>query len=137
MTPFRYHIELAPEQIRIFHAALVQLLRSAEPAGQLGPLITEILAKLPEERAIRAILLDPELSAELAHFGEAYEPSTTGTANPGWPRLSAVPDEPTGAEPNRPSNPRAADEPTESDPSDEPDDDPPPEDEGPGGPSAA
>jgi hypothetical protein len=59
-----YHLELTPAQLKITHTALRSL---ADDFGhderQIHDLIHEVLAKLPDEHAIRAIQLDQELSA--------------------------------------------------------------------------
>ena len=59
--PFRYHLELTPEQLKITHTALRSLLDDfgREQAG-IQALIHEVLAKLPDEHAIRAIRLGDE-----------------------------------------------------------------------------
>jgi hypothetical protein len=59
-----YHLELTPAQLKITHTALRSL---ADDFGhderQIHELIQEVLSKLPDEHAIRAIQLDQELSA--------------------------------------------------------------------------
>jgi len=64
--PFRYHLELTPEQLKITHTAL-RSLRDAfghdEP--EIHALIHEILAKLPDEHAIRAIRIGKEGGGEV------------------------------------------------------------------------
>jgi hypothetical protein len=63
-TPFRYHLELTPQQLKLTHTALKSLLDDFghdEPA--IHKLIHEVLEKLPDEHAIRAIQLDHEPSA--------------------------------------------------------------------------
>jgi hypothetical protein len=60
--PFRYHLELTPEQLKITHTALRSLLDDfGHDERQIHALIHEVLAKLPDEHAIRAIQLDVEL----------------------------------------------------------------------------
>jgi hypothetical protein len=59
--PFRYHLELTPEQLKITHTALKSLLDDfGHDEAEIQVLIHEVLAKLPDEHAIRAIRLDSE-----------------------------------------------------------------------------
>jgi ATP-dependent exoDNAse (exonuclease V) beta subunit len=61
-TPFRYHLELTPAQLKIVHTALRSLLDDfGHDQSEIQRLIHELLAKLPDEHAIRAIQLDVEL----------------------------------------------------------------------------
>jgi hypothetical protein len=57
-----YHLELSPAQLKITHTALRSL---ADDFGhderEIHAIINEVLAKLPDEHAIRAIQLDVEL----------------------------------------------------------------------------
>lgn len=54
--PFRYHLELTPEQLKITHTALKSLLDDfGHDEAEVHALIHEVLAKLPDEHAIRAI----------------------------------------------------------------------------------
>jgi hypothetical protein len=64
-SPFRYHLELTPSQLKITHTALKSLLDDFghEEQDVVG-LIHEVLAKLPDEHAIRAIELDRERESE-------------------------------------------------------------------------
>jgi ATP-dependent exoDNAse (exonuclease V) beta subunit len=65
-TPFRYHLELTPAQLKIVHTALRSLLDDfGRDQAEIQRLIHELLAKLPDEHAIRAIQLDAELEREL------------------------------------------------------------------------
>jgi hypothetical protein len=60
-----YHLELTPEQLKITHTALRSLLDDfGHDQPQIHRIIHEILAKLPDRHAIRAIKLDRELQAE-------------------------------------------------------------------------
>jgi hypothetical protein len=62
-TPFRYHLELTPPQLKIMHTALRSLLDDfGRDQSEIHRLIHELLAKLPDEHAIRAIQLDVELA---------------------------------------------------------------------------
>jgi hypothetical protein len=65
-TPFRYHLELTPAQLKITYTALHSLLNDFghEESDVLG-VIREVLDKLPDEHAIRAIQLDRELTRKL------------------------------------------------------------------------
>ncbi len=66
-SPFRYHLELTPPQLKITHTALRSLLDDfGHEEHDVGKVIREILDKLPDEHAIRAIRLDDELAKGLA-----------------------------------------------------------------------
>jgi hypothetical protein len=57
-----YHLELTPAQLKITHTALRSLLDDfGHDQPQIHRLLHEVLAKLPDEHAIRAIQLDVEL----------------------------------------------------------------------------
>jgi hypothetical protein len=57
-----YHLELTPPQLKITHTALRSLLDDfGHDERDIHALIHEVLAKLPDEHAIRAIQLDTEL----------------------------------------------------------------------------
>ena len=59
--PFRYHLELTPEQLKITHTALRSLLDDfGHDEAEIQALIHEVLAKLPDEHAIRAIRIESE-----------------------------------------------------------------------------
>ena len=79
--PFRYHVELTPEQLKITHTALRSLLDDFghEQAG-IQALIHEVLAKLPDEHAIRAIRIGGEGSS-----GDVVELSTEPKPDGGDP----------------------------------------------------
>lgn len=73
-TPFRYHLELSPAQLKITHTALQSMLDDfGHDEPEIVELIREVLAKLPDEHAIRAIDLDRELGRE-----PGSEPDATG-----------------------------------------------------------
>ena len=58
-SPFRYHLELTPQQLKVTHTALRSLLDDfGHDEAEVHALIQEVLAKLPDEHAIRAIQLD-------------------------------------------------------------------------------
>ncbi len=63
--PFRYHLELTPAQLKITHTALRSLLDDfGHDEREVHAVINEVLAKLPDEHAIRAIELDREIESE-------------------------------------------------------------------------
>jgi hypothetical protein len=65
--PFRYHLELTPAQLKITHTALHSLRDDfGHDEPEVMEVIHEVLAKLPDDHAIRAIGLDRELERELA-----------------------------------------------------------------------
>jgi hypothetical protein len=65
--PFRYHLELTPAQLKITHTALRSLLDDfGHDEPEVLEVIHEVLAKLPDEHAIRAIALDRDLERQLA-----------------------------------------------------------------------
>lgn len=54
--PFRYHLELTPEQLKIVHTALRSLLDDfGHDEREMHRVIHSVLSKLPDEHAIRAI----------------------------------------------------------------------------------
>ena len=62
MESINYHLELTPPQLKITHTALRSLLDDfGHDEGEIGKIIHEVLAKLPDEHAIRAIQLDVKL----------------------------------------------------------------------------
>lgn len=64
--PFRYHLELSPAQLKITHTALHSLLNDfGHEQSDVHGVIREVLEKLPDEHAMRAIRLDDELEREL------------------------------------------------------------------------
>ena len=59
---FHYHLELTTAQLKITHTALKSLLDDfGHEEHDVHRVIHEVLAKLPDEHSIRAILLDEEL----------------------------------------------------------------------------
>jgi hypothetical protein len=71
-----YHLELNPAQLKITHTALRSLLDDfGHDEPEIVELIREVLDKLPDEHAIRAIRLDSEIGAEAAAKVEPPEPS--------------------------------------------------------------
>ncbi len=66
-SPFKYHLELTPVQLKLTHTALRSLLDDfGHEESDVHTVIREILEKLPDEHAIRAIRLDDELERDLA-----------------------------------------------------------------------
>ena len=60
-SPFSYHLELTPQQLKVTHTALRALRDDfGHDEAEVRALIEEVLAKLPDEHAIRAIQLDRE-----------------------------------------------------------------------------
>ncbi|MEJ7875365.1 MAG: hypothetical protein WKF62_01795 [Solirubrobacterales bacterium] len=54
--PFRYHLELTPEQLKMVHTALSSLLDDfGHDEPEIHRIIRAVLDKLPDEHAIRAI----------------------------------------------------------------------------------
>ena len=66
-TQFHYHLELTPAQLKIAHTALRSLLDDfGHDEPEVVRIIQEVLDKLPDEHAIRAIQLDREIERQLA-----------------------------------------------------------------------
>lgn len=66
-SPFKYHLELTPAQLKLTHTALRSLLDDfGHEQPDVHAVIREVLEKLPDEHAIRAIRLDDELERGLA-----------------------------------------------------------------------
>ncbi len=60
-SPFKYHLELNPKQLKVTHTALRALRDDfGHDEAEVRALVEEVLAKLPDEHAIRAIQLDRE-----------------------------------------------------------------------------
>ena len=65
MESINYHLELSPAQLKITHTALRSLLDDfGHDERQIHAIINEVLNKLPDEHAIRAIQLDVALPGE-------------------------------------------------------------------------
>ena len=65
-TQFHYHLELTPAQLKITFTALRSLLDDfGHEERDVIRVIHEVLAKLPDEHAIRAIQLDREVARKL------------------------------------------------------------------------
>ena len=66
-TQFHYHLELTPAQLKITHTALRSLLDDfGHDQPEVHRVIHEVLEKLPDQHAIRAIQLDREVERQLA-----------------------------------------------------------------------
>ena len=66
-TQFHYHLELTPAQLKITHTALRSLLDDfGHDEREVLKIVHEVLEKLPDEHAIRAIQLDREVESQLA-----------------------------------------------------------------------
>jgi hypothetical protein len=71
-TQFHYHLELTPAQLKITHTALRSLLDDfGHDERGVVRVIHDVLAKLPDEHAIRAIQLDREVEQQLASSDRA------------------------------------------------------------------
>jgi len=80
-SPFHYHLELTPPQLKVTHTALRSLLDDfghGEP--DVIEVIKEVLAKLPDDHAIRAIELKQELEEQLAGDGPSSSDDTPPAA---------------------------------------------------------
>ena len=65
MDEFKYHLELSPVQLKITHTALRTLLDDfGHDQSAVRQVIWDVLEKLPDEHAIRAIELDAEVRRE-------------------------------------------------------------------------
>jgi len=80
-TQFHYHMELTPAQLKITYSALHSLLDDfGHEQSDVIRVIHEVLAKLPDEHAVRAIQLDRELERELGEKGPG--PGSTEGGSP-------------------------------------------------------
>jgi hypothetical protein len=71
-----YHLELTPEQLKITHTALRSLLDDfGHEEQEIVGLIHEVLAKLPDEHAIRAIRIEAESGSEPGGDAGLTEPT--------------------------------------------------------------
>lgn len=77
-TQFHYHLELTPAQLKITHTALRSLLDDfGHDQPEVRHIIHEVLDKLPDEHAIRAIQLEREIERQLTTRDEqGNEPPT-------------------------------------------------------------
>ncbi len=78
--PFRYHLELTPEQLKITHTALRSLLDDfGHDQPEIHAIIHEVLAKLPDVHAMRAVRIGDEPKVELEAVPDD-EPDGGGSA---------------------------------------------------------
>ena len=77
-TQFHYHLELTPAQLKITHTALRSLLDDfGHDEREVLKIIHEVLDKLPDQHAVRAIQLDREIERQLRASDEpGDEPPT-------------------------------------------------------------
>jgi hypothetical protein len=69
MEQFRYHLELTPAQLKITHTALRSLLDDfGHDQWEVRRVVQEVLDKLPDEHAIRAIELEREIDGARFEF---------------------------------------------------------------------
>ena len=65
MESINYHLELTPAHLKITHTALRSLRDDfGHDERQIHAIIQEVLSKLPDEHAIRAIQLDTTLEPQ-------------------------------------------------------------------------
>lgn len=77
--PFHYHLELTPEQLKIAHTALRSLLDDfGHDEPEIHKIIHSILAKLPDEHAIRAIRIGEGGTSSLLELAGEPEPPEGG-----------------------------------------------------------
>ena len=69
MEQFRYHLELTPAQLKITHTALRSLLDDfGHEQWEVRRVVHDVLEKLPDEHAIRAIRLEREIDGAQFEF---------------------------------------------------------------------
>lgn len=79
MESIHYHLELTPEQLKITHTALRSLLDDfGHDETEIVDIIREVLEKLPDEHAIRAIRLGSDIEPKL----ERLTPEPPGEGSP-------------------------------------------------------
>ena len=75
MESINYHLELTPAQLKITHTALRSLLDDfGHDEREIHTIILEVLSKLPDEHAIRAIQLDTKLEPPSTGSGDDQPP---------------------------------------------------------------
>lgn len=86
-SPFKYHLELTPAQLKLTHTALHALLDDfGHEDHQVHEIIRQVLDKLPDEHAIRAIRLDEEIERGISERPtRADPPPALGAADPDDP----------------------------------------------------
>ena len=81
-SPFKYHLELTPAQLKLTHTALHSLLDDfGHDEPDVHRVIRQVIDKLPDEHAIRAIRLDDELKRGSA--GAESPPAPSPEPRPG------------------------------------------------------
>ncbi len=81
-SPFKYHLELTPAQLKLTHTALRSLLDDfGHEDHEVHAIIRQVLDKLPDEHAIRAIRLDEGVERRIAERPPP-EPSGPGDDPP-------------------------------------------------------
>lgn len=81
--PFRYHLELTPEQLKITHTALRSLLDDfGHDEPEIRKLIHAVLKKLPDEHAIRAIKIEDGTGGTLLALEREDEPEDPDPIDP-------------------------------------------------------
>jgi hypothetical protein len=79
-TQFHYHLELTPAQLKITYTALHSLLNDfGHEESDVMRVIHEVLEKLPDEHAIRAIQLKREIERQLPDELSGPHPSGEDT----------------------------------------------------------
>lgn len=77
--PFRYHLELTPDQLKITHTALHGLLDGmGHDETEIVEIARSVLEKLPDDHAIRAIRLGHE--EQSSNVVEISPPDDDGSA---------------------------------------------------------
>lgn len=80
-SPFKYHVELTPAQLKLTYEALADLRDRLGPGREnADAVITEVLEKLPDAAAIAAIRIDddgPRAAAEEDGEDEDPPPSSS------------------------------------------------------------
>jgi len=80
--PFRYHLELTPEQLKITHTALRSLLDDfGHDEQEIQAVIHDVLTKLPDEHAIRAIRIGEDGSSA-APLSSVPDPDSDDPVDP-------------------------------------------------------
>jgi hypothetical protein len=96
-SPFKYHLELTPKQLKVTHTALRALRDDfGHDEAEVLALVEEVLAKLPDEHAIRAIQLGREPRAPEEILSEP--PEDEGSPEPPTGELRPADPDP-GSEP--------------------------------------
>ena len=82
-SPFKYHLELTPAQLKLTYTALHSLLDDfGHEEHEVHEIIREVLEKLPDEHAIRAIRLDDDVGRGIAGAKPGAEPAADPATPP-------------------------------------------------------